>query len=257
MENDLIPAGDENLEVERPVVNQLLILINVGVFLAMYFWPKLFLPGATSIDDIINAYGFKPYFLVKGENLWTIFTAMFIHADFAHILGNMLYLYIFGDNIEAALGKLRYLVFYFLSGIGAVIFHVFSVWVSVDLSPLAAYGSLNNPWLVPAVGASGAISGVLGAYLIMYPAGTVRAVGLWFVVPILFKIPAIAFIGFWFIYQLVLAFFSILGPYVGIAFWAHVGGFITGIALVPILADKNRIKMLKVLASTRRYITLE
>jgi len=252
----LIPAGDENIEVERPVVNELLILINVAIFLATYFKPGLFLPGATSIDDIVNAYGFKPYFLLKGENLWSIFTAMFIHADFAHILGNMLYLYIFGDNVEAALGKVRYLVFYFLSGIGAAIFHVFSVWISVSLSPQAAYGSLTNPWLVPAVGASGAISGVLGAYLILYPAGTVRAVGLWFIVPVLFKIPAIAFIGFWFIYQLILAFFSLLGPYVGIAFWAHVGGFITGIALVPVLADKNRLKMLRAIASLRRSFSI-
>ncbi|MFP3268648.1 MAG: rhomboid family intramembrane serine protease [Desulfurococcales archaeon] len=253
----MIPAGDENIEVERPVVNEILILLNVVIFIVSYFWPSLILPGATSLDDIINAFGFRPYYLLKGEMVWTIITAMFLHSGFVHLLGNMLYLYIFGDNIEAALGKLRYLVFYILSGTGAALFHTMSVWLSLKMFPGMTFGPMYNPWLVPAIGASGAISGVLGAYLMMYPAGTIRAVGLWFIFPVLFRIPAIAFIGFWFIYQLILAFVSLVGPSVGIAFWAHVGGFVTGIALVPVLANKERIRLLRHLASMRRMITLE
>ncbi|MEM0198309.1 MAG: rhomboid family intramembrane serine protease [Fervidicoccaceae archaeon] len=253
----MIPTGDENIEIERPVVNELIIVINTAVFIVTYFFPGYILPGATSIDDIINVYGFKPYFLIKGEDLWTIFTAMFIHTGFLHIMGNMLYLYIFGDNVEAAMGKARYFLFYICSGIGAVVFHVLSVAVSTSLSPATSYGPLYNPWLIPAVGASGAISGVLGAYLIMYPAGSVRALGLWFVIPVLFRIPAIAFIGFWFVYQLILAVVSLSGPYVGIAFWAHVGGFITGIALVPIFASRERIRTLRILAEMRRTPAFE
>jgi len=247
----LIPAGDENLRVGRPVVNHLLIGLNVIVFIVSITRPQMLVPGATGLEDVINALGVKPFFIVRGEMLWTIITAMFLHAGFAHILGNMLYLYIFGDNIEAVMGKLRYLLFYLLSGLGAVVFHIASIsLIPPDRLLNYAFQGI-NPWLVPAVGASGAISGVLGAYMILYPGSLIRAVGFWFWIPMVFRVPASVYIVFWFAYQLFMGIFTLTGIPTGVAFWAHIGGFLTGIALVPLLVDRERITGLRMLAATR------
>ncbi len=251
----MIPAGDDNVSIEKPVVNTAIIILNLIVFGITIFRPELLVPGATSLDDVVNVLGAKPYFIVRGEMLWTIFTAMFLHAGFAHILGNMLYLYIFGDNIEAALGKGRYLLFYLLCGIGAVIFHVVSISLMNPDQLLNYAFSGFNPWLVPAVGASGAISGVLGAYMVLYPGSLIRTIGFWFWIPLLLRIPASIYIIFWFIYQLLMGVFSLTGTPTGVAFWAHIGGFITGIALVPILVKKERIYMLRRIASIRQWLS--
>ncbi len=248
----MIPTGDENIRIERTFVNNIIVGLNIIVFLVTIFKPSLLVPGAQSLDNVISALGVKPYFIVRGEQLWTIFTAMFIHAGIAHILGNMLYLYIFGDNIEAVLGKAKYVLFYLLSGIGAVVFHI----VSISLIPpenLFNYAFRGiNPWLVPAVGASGAISGVLGAYIILFPGSLIRTVGFWFWIPIFLRIPASIYIIFWFVYQLIMGVYALTGVPTGVAFWAHIGGFLTGMALVPLLADKERIKVMRTLAFWKR-----
>lgn len=247
----MIPAGDENFRVGRPVVNHLLIGLNITIFIVSIARPQWLVPGAGGLEDVINALGVKPYFIAQGEMLWTIITAMFLHAGLAHILGNMLYLYIFGDNIEAVMGRFRYLVFYLASGLGAVIFHI----ASISLIPperLLNYAFQGiNPWLVPAVGASGAISGVLGAYMILYPGSLIRAVGFWFWIPMVFRVPASVYIIFWFAYQLFMGVFTLTGIPTGVAFWAHIGGFLTGIALVPLLVDGQRLRQLRILASMR------
>ncbi|MCC6009827.1 MAG: rhomboid family intramembrane serine protease [Fervidicoccaceae archaeon] len=241
----MIPAGDENIRIERTFVNNILILLNIAVYILMVFRPDILLPGATSYDEIVYRLGMIPIFVVNGERLWSIFTSMFIHAGLAHLLGNMLYLYVFGDNIEAAMGRLRYLVFYLLSGLGAVVFHIVSISVLPPESLLNRGLSTANPWVIPAVGASGAISGVLGAYLMMYPGGIVRTVSFFFWIPVVLRVPAALFIIVWFIYQLVMGIFSLTTVSTGIAFWAHIGGFLTGIALVPILTDKKRLRKLR------------
>ena len=241
----MIPTGDENIKVEKPVVNTLIILVNVIVFIITVVKPSLLVPGAKSLSDVVDALGMKPYFIVRGELLWTIFTAMFIHAGLLHILGNMLYLYVFGDNVEAVFGKLRYLLFYFLCGLGAVLFHIVSISVMSPKALLNYAFSGINPWLVPAIGASGAISGVLGAYFILFPRSLIRTVGFWFWIPIFLRIPASIFILIWFGYQFIMGMVSLTGVPTGVAFWAHVGGFLTGMALTPILADKNRIRLIR------------
>ncbi len=249
----MFPAGDENVDISRPVVNTAIIVLNFLVFGISVFKPSLLVPGAENLNDIVNALGVKPYFIVRGEMLWSIFTAMFIHAGLLHILGNMLYLYIFGDNIEAVLGRARYLLFYLLCGVGAVVFHIVSISIMSPKSLLNYAFAGANPWLVPAVGASGAISGVLGAYMILFPGSLIRAVGFWFWIPIFFRIPASIYILIWFAYQLVMGLFSLTGVPTGVAFWAHIGGFLTGMALVPLLADKRRIRFLRYYMHAKRF----
>ena len=154
---------------------------------------------------------------------------MFMHGSVDHLLGNMLYLYIFGDNVEDSFGHARYIVFYILSGIGASLMHI------ATLSP---YSPIS--WLTPAVGASGAISGVLGAYMLLYPRVSIRVLAFtWFGYTIV-RIPAFYFIFFWFIYQFYAGTWALIGVSSGIAFWAHIGGFITGLILTKLFKAKRR-----------------
>ena len=220
-----------------------MIAANVLVFIVGFVAPSLLLPGAARYEDLILAYGLIPAYVLAGERLYTIVTSMFLHGGLAHLLGNMLYLYIFGDNIEAVMGRLRYLAFYLLSGLGAILFHIASIALMPPQALMSAALSFTNPWLVPAVGASGAISGVLGAYIILFPASQVRVVTFWGWFPLVFSVPASIYIGFWFIYQLVLGLSTSLGGVLsGVAFWAHIGGFLTGMALTPIFVDREKLR---------------
>jgi membrane associated rhomboid family serine protease len=236
-------------------VNTFIIITNFIVYGIAVVKPDMLAPFAHSLEDIVNYLGVKPYFIVRGEMLWTIFTGMFVHAGLLHILGNMLYLYIFGDNVEAAMGHFRYLLFYLLSGIGAVVFHVVSISLMSPSSLLNYAYSGMNPWLVPAVGASGAISGVLGAYILLYPGALIRTVGFWFWIPLFLRLPASIYILFWFFYQLIMGVFALTGVPTGVAFWAHIGGFLTGMALVPLFVKRERVHLLRRLAWLRRWIT--
>jgi membrane associated rhomboid family serine protease len=140
---------------------------------------------------------------------------MFLHFDIFHIAGNMLFLYIFGDNVEDALGHIRFLVFYLLCGLVADFAHILSLTTQSEL-------------IIPTLGASGAISGVLGAYIVMYPRAkvlTLLLIRLVWIVPI----PAAVFIGFWFLLQLLYTALNIGG---GVAYWAHIGGFVAGVVLI-------------------------
>jgi len=145
---------------------------------------------------------------------------MFVHADILHILGNMIFLYVFGDNIEDALGHVQYLLFYFVCGLIAT-----------------AADFLSDPYTqVVAIGASGAISGVLGAYMVLYPYARIRTIitlGFFFYIA---RIPAIFFLGFWFLYQLLYASAPDIS---GVAYWAHIGGFLAGFLLIRILPKKQ------------------
>ncbi len=220
----MFPIGDDNPTRRPTVVNKILILLNVLVFL-------LELVGG---DDFIITWSFIPASFsdwLNGEGsafvLLTIATAMFMHAGIAHIFGNMLFLWIFGDNVEDEFGRVPYLVFYLVCGVGAT---------------LAQY--LVNPISqIPNLGASGAISGVLGAYLVMHPLARVRL----FVWPFsLFvgtiPLPAVLWIGVWFYLQLASG-FDQLGMMIdqgGTAFWAHIGGFVVGFVLVWFLRPWGR-----------------
>jgi len=159
----------------------------------------------------IILYGAVPANIVQGERLETIFSSMFLHGGFAHIIGNMIYLHVFGDNIEDRLGKLGYIVFYLFAGVVADLAHTY-----MSLGT----GAEN----IPAVGASGAISGILGAYMVVYPRASVLTLIFSFFIRIV-KIPALFLLGFWFILQFL---YSLVDPFTGVAYWAHIGGFVGG-----------------------------
>ena len=181
----------------------------------------------TSVSD----YGFFPCRVERATcpglgSSWivTAFTSMFLHGGWDHVLGNMLFLWIFGNNVEDALGRVRFLGFYLVSGLVATATQTLVTFVS---SGAAAER-------IPSVGASGAIAGVLGAYLVLLPRARVLVWSFFF----LFEVPAIAFLGFWFLFQLWLGSFSVLQPEQGggVAFFAHIGGFAFGMLTIKALA---------------------
>jgi rhomboid family protein len=246
----LFPIADDNTNrLTAPVVNYVLILINIFVF--------VFLQGLGSNEKFTYAYSTVPGEIITGrdivtrpvavENLtgqrlempglqptpipvWlTLITSMFMHGGIAHIFGNMLFLFIFGDNIEDRLGHIRYLLFYLVCGIIAGLSHVFAT---------AAFASDASSLLVPSLGASGAISGVLGGYILLYPTNRVVVLLGWFATPM----PAFLAIGLWFVFQLISG-LGVLGSGSqagGVAYAAHIGGFIAGLILIKIFALGRR-----------------
>ena len=217
----MFPISDDNPRITTPVVTWLIIAVCVLVF----FW-QLSL-GTNGGEIAVYQFGMIPARLFGTAELdpalaevpaWaTMFTSMFMHGGWMHLGFNMLFLWIFGDNIEDAMGHGRYLVFYLLCGVAAAL----------------AQAAINPGSTVPMVGASGAISGVLGAYLLLHPHATVRTVIFVGVFVTMMHLPALIVLGLWFLMQLANAAFSTSGA-PGVAFWAHVGGFVAGMALVPV-----------------------
>ncbi|HET9530404.1 MAG TPA: rhomboid family intramembrane serine protease [Blastocatellia bacterium] len=240
----LFPIGDDNTGHRiTPVVNYLLIAANVLVF--------VFLQGMGSDDRFTYAFSTVPQEIVTGEDIvtadrvvedpltgdrfrapglqptpfsvyLTLLTSMFMHGGLAHLFGNMLYLWIFGDNLENVLGRVRYLAFYLVCGLLASLAHVFAT---------VALGG--NP-LIPSLGASGAISGVLGGYLLLFPRRSVRVIMFYSIM----HVPALVAIGLWFVFQLISG-LGMLGGGAqegGVAYAAHIGGFIAGLVLVKLFA---------------------
>jgi len=195
-------------------------LIIVNVIVSLVVWLSYFglIDGSFTVD-VKEKFAMQPYYIIRGEKLYTLFTSMFIQFDPLHLLGNMLFLYVFGDNIEDAFGHLRYLVFYTVCGLAASFTYIISLQ---SFSPNEAV-----------IGASGAISGVLGAYLVLYPKARILALVFWMIVPI----PAIIFLGFWFVLQWLDVIFNVGGM---IAYWAHIGGFIAGMILALIFGLKRK-----------------
>jgi membrane associated rhomboid family serine protease len=210
----MIPLKDDNPTRTFPVINYALILANVGVFLyQLTLGPhayKAFVLANATIPMRIPAYlsghlGFQMAF-------YPMFTSMFLHGGLMHLLGNMLFLYVFGDNVEDAFGHIGYLVFYFFCGIGSGLIHVL----------------FNLHSSLPAIGASGAISGVMGAYAVLFPRARVLMLVFIFLVPV----PAVLVLGYWFLLQ----FLEGVGEFGaaamgGVAWWAHIGGFLIGLAV--------------------------
>ena len=215
-----LPLYDDYPRLGTPVVTYGLI----GACAAVFLWQDGLDPRAS--DVAVYAYGMVPAVLFGTAALpaqlhpvpaWaTIFTSMFLHGGWAHLLGNMLYLWLFGRGVEEALGGARYLVFYFVCGAVAAL-------TQALVSPAAA---------IPMIGASGAIAGVLGAYLILHPRGNVVVLIWIFVFVRLVTVPALILLGLWFFLQLMSALAAPLNE-PGVATWAHVGGFIVGVMLAP------------------------
>jgi membrane associated rhomboid family serine protease len=236
----LIPLRDINRSQTAPHVTRILLMINIIAFFVSILpefsggnWlaALLGLSPSAPLDEAVLNYGMIPYFILHGERLYTLFTSIFLHADIWHLGGNMLFLFVFGDNVEDAFGHVRYLAFYLLSGLAA---DAAFIWTQSFL------GSINDLW-VPAIGASGAIAGVLGAYFMLYPRARILSlvfIGWVLIVPI----PAVLFLGFWFVYQLLYAVFALVGSEV--AYWAHVGGFVAGTFFGLFWRGRRRIRTL-------------
>lgn len=233
----IFPIGDDNSDrTTTPIVNYVLIAINVLVF-------ALF-QGLGSNEKFTYAYATVPQEIVTGRDIdrpvvvqnpvtqevegqidlqptpisvyITLLTSMFMHGSLIHLFGNMLYLWIFGDNLEHTLGHVRYLVFYLLCGVIASLAHVF----------------MNMDSFIPSLGASGAISGVLGGYILLHPKRRVRVIML----RMLTEVPAYVAIGLWFLFQVLEGWFNRGASGGGVAYAAHIGGFIAGLVLVKIFA---------------------
>jgi membrane associated rhomboid family serine protease len=216
----MIPLRDVIPSRTTPGVTITLIVVNVLVFLF-----QMSLTGRGQ-DAFIHAFGLVPAYF----SFLTVLTSMFVHGGFAHIAGNLLFLWIFGDNVEDRLGHGRFVLFYLLCGLTAAF----------------AQTALDADSLVPMVGASGAIAGVMGAYLVLYPHSRVLML---FPFPVfLFELPAIAFLGMWFFVQFLngigqLPVFQQDQISGGVAFWAHVMGFIAGLVLVVFMKRPERTRV--------------
>jgi membrane associated rhomboid family serine protease len=230
----MFPIRDDQPRFSTPYVTYFLIGLNLAIFLFEFSLDP------ASLDSLIRQFGMIPehvtLVLTRSHNINFValvlpfFTSMFLHGSWSHVIGNMWFLWIFGDNIEDYLGHFKYIVFYVLCGLAAA---VAQFVVTPNLS-------------APTVGASGAIAGVMGAYLILYP----RAKVLTWLFVLVFYVPAWVMLGYWFVLQFLsgtattIAPASQRGP--GVAFWAHVGGFIAGIVLIKIFPER---------AQRRRYGT--
>ncbi len=244
----VLPIGDDNSDrTSIPIVNLVLIGLNVFVFVVFQ--------GMGSNQDFTLAYSTVPAEILSGEDIvtddrqvevqtrngpqvvtvpglketpipvyLTLITAMFMHGGIAHLLGNMWFLWIFGDNIEHDLGRLRYTIFYLLCGILAAVVHI-------------AFNRAGASAETPCLGASGAISGVMGAYLVLHPRRRVTVL----LLRIIVQVPGFVAVGIWFLFQLISGLGVLSGGDSGVAYGAHIGGFIVGAALAkPFMLGRSR-----------------
>jgi rhomboid family protein len=247
----MIPIGDSVRRRSFPYVTIAIIVVNALVFLyelSLSTVPTGFL-GFSELDLLFFDWGALPACLTDqfgfdtdanprglavvcpepGQLLLTPFTAMFLHGGWLHLLGNMLFLWVFGDNVEDAMGHARFAAFYVIAGLAATAAHI----------------AVSQDDLIPAIGASGAIAGVLGAYLVLYPRARVTALLPLFFILIPFNVPAVLLIGFWFLLQLLngvaaLGATDVVGGG-GVAWFAHIGGFVAGLLLVRLFVLGRRV----------------
>ena len=214
----MIPLRDVIPSRTFPFFTIAFIVLNSAAFFFEQSLPR------RALEQFIHIYGLVP----ARFDVLTVFTSMFLHAGWGHFLGNMLFLWIFGDNVEDRLGHARFVFFYFLCGIAAVAAHVY----------------MNPASTIPTIGASGAIAGVLGAYFVLYPHSRVLALVPLFIIFEIVEVPAILFLGLWFLMQF---FYVGMAAAVrtsteggGVAFWAHIAGFLSGMAAVVVMKKPSR-----------------
>lgn len=213
----MIPLYDENPTYERPYVTYALIAANAVVFLLLLIIEYGF--GSYELMKFYYDWAVVPLFVSNGENMFSLISSMFMHGGFLHFGGNMLYLYIFGNNVEDVMGHKKFLVFYLLCGIAASYAQILA-----DTSSI-----------VPMLGASGAIAGVLGAYLVTFPKAKVTTWMLFFIM----RIPAAFVLGFWFLLQIFSGIGSLAASDGGVAYFAHIGGFAAGAILVFVFRRRD------------------
>jgi membrane associated rhomboid family serine protease len=226
----MIPLRDDQPRFSKPYVTYFLIALNTLIFL-FEFWLGQQSQGA--LNSLISEFGVVPRIVTGGHANFAVafvplFTSMFLHASWLHLIGNMWVLWIFGDNIEDYLGHFAYLLFYLICGIAAGIAHIV----------------LNAHSGAPTVGASGAIAGVMGAYLLLYPRAKVLTIVPLIIFFTFWWLPAWIVLGYWFLLQFLsgtataIAYSSRSGG--GVAFWAHVGGFAAGLILIKLFPERSQ-----------------
>ena len=203
------PIGDDQVQGgAKPLFSYTLILINVLVF----GYEIMLTPDQSEM--MVTTYGAIPQEIIQGQDMYTLLSCMFLHGGWMHLIGNMLFLWVFADNIEGVVGTFNFMIFYIIGGVAASAIHIFF-----------------NPYSeVPMVGASGAISAVMGAYLIMFPSSRIKVLILIFFTTA--YVPALFFLGIWIVQQLVAGVGSLnptTAESAGVAWWAHIGGFIFGV----------------------------
>jgi len=216
----MIPLRDINPSRRPPVATVAIIVLNVLVFALEFIVPS------SMLNEMASTWGLVPRRLVSLEPMafLTLFTSMFLHSGLAHLLGNMLYLWIFGDNIEGVLGTLRFIVFYLLCGIGAAL----------------GQTVVNPSGTVPMIGASGAISGILGSYLVLYPRAEVETLLFLGYFVRLVRLPTLVVLGSWIFTQLLSGVLSLgVRAAGGVAWFAHIGGFAAGVMLISLLRRRR------------------
>lgn len=218
----MLPLQDTVRARSFPLVNWLLIIANLLVFI---FETSL---TTRQLNRLVLAYGTVPVELLSGNpREWlTVFSGMFLHGGWLHLISNLWALYIFGDNVEDRMGSGRYLIFYLISGVVAALTQAY-------ITPASRF---------PMIGASGAIAGVLGAYLVLYPGARVITLIPLFILPWFVEIPALIYLGFWFVTQFFSGVLSLdVTATTGmVAYWAHIGGFVCGLLLVGLFARRPR-----------------
>jgi membrane associated rhomboid family serine protease len=218
----LLPIKDLTKTLTKPHINRLLLITNILIFLL--FWLSYNnLIGNQFAQFIDQNFVMYPFQVLDGQRLYTLFTSMFMHAGWLHLLGNMLFLYVFGDNIEDVFGHVGYLIFYLISGLAAAFTEILVTLYAPSINIFFGF-IIPSDLTIGVVGASGAISGILGAYLVLYPKAQILSIVVYFILPV----PAILFLGFWFLMQWL---FGVFDPSGGVAYFAHIGGFITGVIL--------------------------
>ena len=224
----MFPLKDNIQAKTFPIINIGLIVINIAFFMYQ-------ISSGPEVDQLILALGFIParFFAQQAEGWYSlsgylpVFSSMFLHANLIHLISSMWMLWIFGDNVEDCMGHGRYLLFFLLCGVASV----------------AAQSIANPQSVIPMIGASGAISGVLGAYFLTYPHARILTLLPIFILIYLIELPAYFFLGFWFVLQFVEGSLDTLNSQKmvggGVAFWAHIGGFLAGVLLVGLFKKKN------------------
>lgn len=231
----MFPLHDDTQRIHgRPYVTYLLIAINAVVFLVEVIATANFSNEAAT-TTLLQNYGAIPYKILQGD-IFSAVSGMFLHAGVAHLIGNMLFLFVFGDNIEDKFGRIKFVLIYIGWGLAAAFAHSF-------------YTMSTGEGSIPAIGASGAVSGVLGAYLVLFPRAKIfTIIAAFFITTV--RIPAIAYIPFWFVMQVV---FSLLNQSGGVAYVAHIGGFLAGLLTGYLL--KNVVNRYGMVTSQIRYPT--
>jgi len=222
----LFPLRDANPSRTTPFVTYLLIAVNVLVYLGEFLLGEYQVQIITTFGVIpARVTGMGDAGLTGIPPVLTIFSSLFLHGGLWHLIGNMWFLYVFGDNIEDRLGHSRFLLFYLLAGIAAACTQIF----------------INPASPVPMVGASGAIAGVLGAYVLLFPTARISTLVFLFIFIQVIEMPAFLFLGLWFLMQIFSGVMSlgIGGDAGGVAWWAHIGGFAAGAIMLPVLKKRT------------------